>query len=419
MEVVIVGGGIAGVRAAEALKEWREDADVTIVTREGYTLYSRPAIYEVLSGKKAPEDLVIHGPGWFRSIGISLIERVEVESIDPDSKKVRLATGEYIKYDKLVLATGSKPIRPPIEGVSLRGIHGFYTIDDALALAREIHRGSRVLVVGAGPVGLKVAESVIDRYGSSVEVTVVEKLDRPLPRFLDPEAGRLLAGILEEHGVKLRLSTSVVRFEGEDRLEAAVLDNGEKLDCDVAVIAVGVSPDTGLAERAGLAVSRGILVNPRMETSHPDIYAAGDVAEVKGYDPPVNPVWPVAYEQGSVAGLNIAGIKFEYRGFPLMNAQTIFGIPIISFGYVYPPPPGSSVKVYKGRGEYVKVVAKEGRVLGAILIGIEDAAGTLFNLVASETVVPGLNVILESRPKGFPEFLGHSDLLRVLSRRWP
>lgn len=406
LRVVVVGGGIAGVKAAETVRERLGDAEIVLVSGERAPFYSRPAIYEVLAGLRGPEDIVVRADDWFDKENILLLRGVEAYRVDLEGRRVVLSDGRSLEYDRLVIATGSRPATPPVEGLGLGGIHGFYTLEDALKVSAELSRDSRVLVLGAGPVGLKVAESIVRRYGSSARVALVEKLDRPLPRFLDAEAGGMLARLLEDMGVELFLGRSVARFEGEGRVEAAVLDDGRRLECDLAVVSVGVRPNTGLARRSGIRVRRGVVVEPSMETSVPGIYAAGDVAEVEGYSPSINPVWPVAHEQGVVAGLNIAGFKAIYRGLPLMNASQIFGKTIISFGYAAEPPPGSAVHVHRRRGSYVKVVRMGGRVLGALFLGEEDGAGALFNLAASGLEIPGLEALLEAAAPGYAPILG-------------
>ena len=411
LRVVVIGGGIAGVKAAETVREHLGDAEVTLVSGERTPFYSRPAIYEVLAGLRGPEDIVIHPDDWFDEADIQLLRGVEASRIDLEGRRVELSDGRSVEYDRLVLATGSKPVAPPVEGLGLGGIHGFYTLEDALKVSAELSRSSHVLVLGAGPVGLKVAESIVRRRGSSARVTVVEKLDRPLPRFLDAEAGEMLARLLEDRGVELLLGRSVARFEGDGRVEAAVLDDGRRLECDLAIVSVGVRPNADLAARSGIRVRRGVVVKPSMETSAPGIYAAGDVAEVEGYSPPINPVWPVAYEQGVVAGLNIAGFKTIYKGLPLMNASQIFGKTIISFGEAAEPPPGSTIHVYRRRGSYVKVVRVGGRILGALFFGEEDGAGAMFNLAASGLDIPGLEALLEAAAPGYGPILGLRGLV--------
>lgn len=405
MRVAVIGGGVAGVTAADTVKALKEEAEVIVITRERFTLYSRPAIYEIVKGAKSPEDLVIRGSKWFRDRGIELVEGVSADEVDYERRLIKLSDGEIIGYDRLVLATGSQPFFPPIEGLGLGGIHSFYTIEDALALARALRKGLNVVIVGAGPVGVKLAETIVSRYSSGIKVTIVEVLDRPLPRFLDREAGEIVKRLLEEHGIKLELGRSIRRFIGDGVVEKAILDDGRTIDCDLAVIAAGVRPSTRLAEAMGLEVKRGIVVNKYMETSVRGIYAAGDVAEVRGYEPGLNPVWPVAYMQGVVAGANIAGRKLSYMGLPAMNAQELFGVPIMSFGLL-DPPKDATIRVYRRGGEYARIIVSGNRILGAVLVGMEEEAGPLFNVIASGAEVHGLDFIAEAIVPGLPQILG-------------
>lgn len=406
MKVVIIGAGVAGIKAAETIRRNLPESRITVVSKEPVAFYSRPGIYKIVTGEKEPGDLIIYPDKWFNEMDVEFLKGVEAKGINIEEKSVNLSQEESLKYDRLILATGSKPFIPPIDGISLKGIHGFYTLEDAVKVSADLHKGCQVVVVGAGPVGVKVAESIVKRYGSSVKVTLVEKLDRPLPRLLDEETGRMMKKLLEDKGIKLRLGQGVKRFEGEERVETSILEDGERVECDLAVISVGVRPNVDLARQAGMRVGRGVLVKPTMETSVPGVYAAGDVAEVEGYEPSINPVWPAAFEQGVTAGLNIAGTPSIYRGLPLLNAAEIFGIPLISFGKVHSPPPGSRIHVYRRGDSVVKIVSHGERIIGAIFLGEEEGAGTVFNMVAGGLKIPGLEDFLATQIPSYGALLG-------------
>ncbi|MDW8009840.1 MAG: FAD-dependent oxidoreductase [Chloroflexota bacterium] len=274
--VVIVGANLAGGRAAEALRKEGFDGRIFLVGEEPHPPYERPPLSkEYLRGEMPREELFVQPESFWAEQEIELLMGVRAVSLDLAHKRVELSSGERLSFDKLLLATGGRVRRLEVPGADLEGIHYLRTVDDSEALARELRPGRRLAIVGAGFIGSEVAASAREK---GLEVTMIEVLPLPLQKALGPEVGRIYADIHRQHGVELVLGEGVERFEGDSRLQAVVTSTGRRIECDLALVGVGIVPATELAEAAGLAVDNGIVVNEFCQTSHPDVYAAGDVA---------------------------------------------------------------------------------------------------------------------------------------------
>nr|WBU15410.1 rhodocoxin reductase [uncultured bacterium] len=274
--VVIVGANLAGGRAAEALRKEGFDGRIFLVGEEPHPPYERPPLSkEYLRGEMPREELFVQPESFWAEQEIELLMGVRAVSLDLAHKRVELSSGERLSFDKLLLATGGRVRRLEVPGADLEGIHYLRTVDDSEALARELRPGRRLAIVGAGFIGSEVAASAREK---GLEVTMIEVLPLPLQKALGPEVGRIYADIHRQHGVELVLGEGVERFEGDSRLQAVVTSTGRRIECDLALVGVGIVPATELAEAVGLTVDNGIVVNEFCQTSHPDVYAAGDVA---------------------------------------------------------------------------------------------------------------------------------------------
>jgi 3-phenylpropionate/trans-cinnamate dioxygenase ferredoxin reductase subunit len=315
----IVGGGLAGAKAAEALRDKDFDGHIVLFAAEDHLPYERPPLSkEYLAGKKELNDFTVDSSAWYRDHHIELQLGTEVTAIDPSGHTVALPDGSTVRYDKLLLATGSRPRRPPIPGADADGVHYLRTIDDADALNSALTQGSSLAVVGAGWIGLEVAAGARDR---GVNVTVVEMAELPLMTALGREVGEVFAALHREHGVDLRLGASVQEIVTADgRATGLTLDGGATVEADAVLVAVGAAPNTALAEQAGLAMGEGgVLVDSSLRTSDPDIFAAGDIAAAE------NPLfgtrvrtehWANALKQPAVAAAGMLGKPAEYDELP-------------------------------------------------------------------------------------------------------
>jgi 3-phenylpropionate/trans-cinnamate dioxygenase ferredoxin reductase subunit len=315
----IVGGGLAGAKAAEALRDKDFDGHIVLFAAEEHLPYERPPLSkEYLAGKKAVADFTVNPSSWYRDHHVELQLGTEVSAIDPATHTVSLPDGSTVRYDKLLLATGSRPRRPPIPGTDAAGVHYLRTLDDADALNSALVEGSSLAVVGGGWIRLEVAAGARER---GVDVTVVETAELPLMAALGRELGEVFAALHREHGVDLRLGASVQEIVTADGKAAGLrLGDGTSVDADTVLVAVGAAPNIAIAEQAGLAVGDGgVLVDGSLRTSDQDIFAVGDIAAAE------HPLfgtrirtehWANALKQPAVAVAGMLGKPAEYDELP-------------------------------------------------------------------------------------------------------
>lgn len=315
----IVGGGLAGAKAAEALRDNDFDGHVVLFAAEDKLPYERPPLSkEYLAGKKKLDDFTVDPAAWYRDHNVDLRLGTEVSALDPAGHTLALPDGTTVGYDKLLLATGSASRRPPIPGSDAAGVHYLRTIDDAAALSAALAPGATLAIVGAGWIGLEVAAGARSR---DVNVTVVEAAHLPLLAALGTEVGEVFAQLHRAHGVDLRLDQSVQEVTTADGTATGLrLGDGSTVAADAVLIAVGAAPNIGLAEQAGLAVADGgVLVDASLRTSDPDIYAVGDIAAAQH---PLFGVrirtehWANALKQPAVAVAGMLGKSAEYDELP-------------------------------------------------------------------------------------------------------
>jgi 3-phenylpropionate/trans-cinnamate dioxygenase ferredoxin reductase component len=273
---VIVGAGLAGAKAAEALRQEGFDGQIVLIGEEAERPYERPPLSkDYLRGESPREKARVHRDGFYAENEIELRTGTTVERLEPDRREVVLADGQRIGYDRLLLATGAEPRRLAVPGSGLDGIHYLRELGDADAIAARLERDGHVVLIGAGWIGAEVAASARQK---GLEVTIVERDELPLERVLGSELGRIYADIHRDHGVELVGGAVLDRFEGGAAVEHVRLADGRALESDFVVVGVGVEPRTRLAREAGIAVDNGIAVSERLETSVTDVFAVGDVA---------------------------------------------------------------------------------------------------------------------------------------------
>ncbi|MFL5796958.1 MAG: NAD(P)/FAD-dependent oxidoreductase [Actinomycetota bacterium] len=305
--VVIVGGGMAGGSAASTLRQEGFDGPIVLVGAEEQAPYERPPLSkEFLRGEQAFEDAYLRPADWYAENEIELRSGVRAERIDPSSKEVVLEGGEVLGYDMALLATGSRNRRFPIPGLELEGVMDLRTVADAERIRAAAAGGGRAVVVGMGFIGAEVAASL---RSLGVEVAAIEPFETPLFRIVGPEVGRVVEAFHRDHGVALHFGETVDRFEGSSRVEAVVTKSGLRLECDFAVVGVGVQPNVEIAEGSGIAVDNGIVVDAMLATNAEGVWAVGDVAR---HDHPVfGPVriehFDNALKMGPAAARNMLG----------------------------------------------------------------------------------------------------------------
>ena len=375
---VIVGNSAAAIGCVEGIRQVDQNGSILIVSDEPHHTYSRPLISYLLWGKTDRQRMKYRPDSFYQDHKVDTLFGVKATSLQPEEHTLTLDNGETVTYGKLLLATGSRPFIPPMDGLDkVEKKFTFMTLNDALALEQAITPDSKVLIVGAGLIGLKCAEGIFEKVGS---LTVVDLANRILPSILDEEGSKLVQDYIESKGVKFYLSDSVAKFENG----TATLKSGAEVPYDIVVIAVGVRPNVELAENAGIEVNRGILTDIHCATNLPDIYAAGDCTvshNIASDQDQILALLPNAYMQGETAGIEMAGGEANYDKAIPMNAMGMLGLHMITAG-VY------DGEVYKEQSceGYKKLFVKDGKLKGYILIGdVIKRAGIYTSLIREQT----------------------------------
>jgi NAD(P)H-nitrite reductase large subunit len=372
---------------------------MTIVSDEPYPAYSRPLISDHLAGRRSIKQTFLRGPRFYSKNGIETLLEKKAVRLDTDALTVELDDSTVIRWEKLLLATGGSPIRPDIAGITRNGVSTFTTLNDAVALRRQVDAGSRIVVIGGGLIGVSVSQALVQL---GAKVVIVELMDRILSAALDRQASALVEARLREAGIKVITGRSVQQIAGARengrRAAGVILDDGREIGCQAVISAVGVSPRTELVSGTAVKTRRGIVVDAHMATSCPDVYACGDVAEVHDFargETRPNPIWPNAFMGGRIAGYNMARSPSDplrsYDGSTNMNSFNYFGLAVVSAGVVEPPK-NAGYRVLRSQpdgGGYRRVVLKDGRVVGAVFAGDIQSAGVVHGLMRAGIDVHG------------------------------
>lgn len=392
MKYVIIGNSAAAIGCVEGIRQIDKDGKITIISNEPHHTYSRPLISYLLYGKTDEQRMKYRPDSFYADNNVETMLGRTVKKINTEHQKVILDDNTMVGYDRLMVATGSKPFTPPMDGLDkVKHKFTFMTLDDAHALQKKLKPSAKVLIVGAGLIGLKCAEGIADKVGS---ITVVDLADRILPSILDETGSEIVKSHIEEKGIKFILSDSVKKFTSSK----AVLNSGEEVEFDILVIAVGVRPNVELVKEIGGDVNRGILTDKNCKTSIKHIYAAGDCTE--SYDitteqMKIMALLPNAYMQGETAGIHMAGGEKPYDKAIPMNAIGFFGLHIITAGSY----DGEAYVTSEGKN-YKKLVTKDGLLKGFILIGAVERAGIYTSLIREQKPLDTLDFeLIKEKPQ--------------------
>ncbi len=374
---VIIGNSTAAVGGVEGIRKVDPNGSITLIASEPHHTYSRPLISYLLLGRTDENRMKYRPDSFYEENHVDAHLGVTVTKIDPEQKYVETSSGEQFPYDRLLIGTGSRPFVPPMEGLStVQNRFSFMTLDDARALDQVLMPESRVLIVGAGLIGLKCAEGILHRVKT---VQVIDLAPRILPSILDETGSAMVQEYLEKKGVSILTGTTVERFDGHH----ATLTNGTACDFDVLVVAVGVRANTELAKEVGAQVGRGIQVDGEGRTSLPDVFAAGDCTETMDLasgTTHVMAILPNAYLQGEAAGQAMAGRDAPFDNAIPMNAMGFFELHMITAGSY-----DGQELVWKEKDSYKKLVLRDGKLVGYILIGDVARAGIYTSLIRQQT----------------------------------
>ena len=389
MKYVIIGNSAAAVGCIEGIRKTDTKGTITVISDEPYHTYSRPLISYYLYGKVTPDKMLYRSESFYKDKNVQTL--LGEKAVKINKKEVVLESGKKVPFDKLLIATGSSPFIPPMQGLeNVKNQFTFMKYDDALAMEKVLTPASKVLIIGAGLIGLKCAEGVT-KFTS--DITVVDLADRILSSILDADAAAIMQKHLEDCGMRFFLSDSVSSFKEN----VAILQSGKEIAFDVLVVAVGVRPNTGLAADAGVTVEKGIVTDETQKTNVENIYAAGDCVvtqDVTFGGKRILALLPNAYMQGEVAGINMAGGHSELKNAAPMNAIGFCGYHILTAGTYTGEP------IFECDGKsYKKLFVKDGLLKGFILMGDIKRGGIYTNIMKKQIPLDTLDPQILAKPQ--------------------
>ena len=405
MKHIILGNGPAGVVAAETLRRAAPADEILLVGNEDAPPYSRMAIPYLLEGNIDESGTYLRkADDHFAGLGIGQ-HRGRAVAVNSEKQTILFDDGHFESYDRLLIATGSHPVRPPIPGIDLPAVQTCWTLEDARAIADLARPGSRVLQLGAGFIGCIIMESLVKR---GVHLTVVELGDRMVPRMMTPEAGSMIKRWVEKQGVRVVTRAGVERIEeGASAPLTVILTAGDRIDCELLIVAAGVAPNVAFLEGTDVHVAKGVLVDDTMQTSVPGIYAAGDVAEAPDLFSGrhlVAAIQPNAADQARIAALNMAGQAARMKGVLAINVLDSMGMISSSFGEWQGVAGGEGVeRADEARGRYISLQFDGDVLVGATAIGLTDHVGALRGLIQARTRLGAWKERLLETPTRFVE----------------
>ncbi|MDY8022379.1 NAD(P)/FAD-dependent oxidoreductase [Paenibacillus polymyxa] len=365
---VIIGGSVAAINAAKAIRDHDELAEISIYGEESSLPYNRVKLSKGLFTDLHSDKILIKKEKWFANQRIHVYSGIKVIAIHAADSTIETANGQIVAYDKLLLCTGAHNRKLVLDGASLRNVHNIRFRQDADSLKAELRQGDRICIIGGGIQGVETAWSF---QQAGYAVTILEASHRLMPRQLDEKASAILTDQMTERGTQVHLGQGVKRITGTDHVEGVELQDGSAIPCEHVVYSIGIVPNTELARPIGLDIGHGILVNAQMETSSANIYAAGDVAE---FHNKVDGLWESAIEQGKIAGANMAGASVNYQRPIPVTLSNSYECPLFSMGLVDEQECDTSL-TSENQASYTRMFIQNGSICG--VIGFGDALASL------------------------------------------
>jgi nitrite reductase (NADH) large subunit len=383
-QYVLIGNSAAALAAIDSIRRYDQQGRIILINREQGPAYSRVALPYYVAGEMSPEDLLIRRPTDYQRQGVALVDGATATGIDAGAAEVLLSDGRTVRYEKLLLSTGSICLTPPIRGLDAVGPHYLWTLDDAKGMKAAAEKAHSAIIIGGGFIGMLAAEALRKLH---IRLTIVEMTPQLLPQLLDAEGGSLFSQAVRDQGVALRLGSRVEAVAQKNGQAEVTLSNGDTLTADMLVVAAGVKPNLSCVADGPCAVNQGILADEHLSTDCAGIYAAGDVAEVRDFlsdERAIHAIWPTAVDQGRVAGACMAGAKIAYPGSLGMNVVELFKVTLAELGR-FREGPTDDVKLLGGQGSLYRklVVDCDGVIVGGMYLG--DANG-----VAEMGVIHGM-----------------------------
>lgn len=379
-KIIIIGNGAAGNYALEEIINQSAIFDITVITTESAPSYFRPMLSEYISVSEVPNRFYLHDQAWYDAKGINILYQTQVKSIDTSNQSIVLEDDKTLDYDRLILCTGSKNFIPPMPGSKKDNVVDLRTLSDAEIIKHKAKTAKQVVIIGGGLLGLELGWQL---RKLNIDVTVVEMMQRLLPRQLDEEASTIFEEKVSATGIKVIKGVQTQEIVGNDSATGVLLSTGEVLEADLVVFSIGIRADVTLAKNAGITIDRGIQVDDFMQTSAKNVYAAGDCVEFAGMN---YAIWPEAVEQGKVAGLNAAGVKAVYKPVVPFNIYHGMDMRLFSIGDVGGNPANAYTVQREGdANHFEKYFYVDDVLVGGILMGNIAKSGKL-----KKAVVDGL-----------------------------
>lgn len=421
----IIGAGIAGISAAEAIRETDPDGEILLINGENVAPYCRPLIVEVLQGERPFDAIHLRDPGWYAKNKIKLISDDLVTKINVGEKTLDLKSGRVVEFERCLIATGSIPSNPAIKGLDEIPYHTLYRESDIESIKSECKPGKKALLVGVGLIGLQAMSSLIE---SDVEIIACELLPKVLPLVLNQKAAEIAKQRLIEHGIDVRTNTGVKELKTSDGKYpyTAVTAKDDEIGFDFLIMATGMKPELSLLKGSGIEVDRGIVVSPGMETNIDGIYAAGDVTVYNNWiegRPEIHAHWVNAYHQGRIAGINMAGGTTNPYEPVYLNSLSVFGLPIITIGASrLDDTDGFTVleEENPSRPSYKRFILDDGKLIAVTFVNNVEGAGVYEHFIREKVDIGEYAESLFEHGIDGMEFLyGHHDTEVRGNVEWP
>lgn len=391
LHYVIIGNGGAGVSALESIRNIDNVSDITIISREQYPTYSPCSLPNLISGEINKVNIFRFEKNFYKHLNAKFVKNTEVYKIIPLDKRIIFRNGKYVEFDKLLIAAGAKPITPKrLKQLNLQGVHIMGTLDSSLRILSHINQGvNRAVVLGGGFMGVETA-TMLKKQG--IKTSIIELLPNILSKMLDSDMSQIVAKKLEEHDITLYLNNTIKKINGDKKVESVSLRKN-KINCDMLVVAIGVTPNIHIVQNSGIKTNHGIIVNSEMQTNMNNIYAAGDIAEVHEHiegRTGIFAIWPNAIEQGRIAGLNMADKKTTYSGADVVNVLDIFNTPIVAMGFTSQVIKKCKVISRFTPDTYKRILIKNNRIIGLQFIGTIRNTGVFYSLMKKGTDISSI-----------------------------
>ena len=405
---LIIGNSTAALSALEAIRRIDRDCSVTIISDKDPLAYSRVLLPYYISGRIKEEQLFIRREGDYVNLSAKRLMGRKVVEVKPEVNRISLEDGSEVEYDNLLIATGASASPLRIEGIDCNGICSLRTLEDSRQILTYLEKARDILLIGAGLVSFHLVNALFDKKRRFI---LVESTDQVLPQMLDPEGASIVESEMEKSGIEILKGQTVQEITQKAGLRKDILlSSGERIEADLVIVAVGITPNVAFLGNSGISIGRGILVSKSMRTNWDNIFAAGDVAEGDDFltsEKVLRANWINAVEQGRIAGYNMTGMNREYPGSIGMNVTEVLGMAIASIGMISPYDSDCEFLTYRHPSGmiYRKLVLQRGKIVGAILLGKADDAGIISSLVRRKEDIANLKQIIVGEPFNFGKII--------------